>query len=163
LTAWAGVEGVFRVNGKPAPNVRISLYSRAIESYGPGKPNISSRYVATTDAMGRYAFHRVPAGKVRMGRELVDAINDLSQTPQSSKQTRYRLTAGETSRIDLGDGGRTIVGKLAMPKEVKDEPNWSSALILVSLYVPEFPSEIANEEDPEKRTAMLKAWKATDA
>jgi beta-lactamase regulating signal transducer with metallopeptidase domain/protocatechuate 3,4-dioxygenase beta subunit len=156
LTAWARVEGTFRVASKPVANVPITINTRIIHSYGNDVPSIFTHHDVTTGADGRFVFERVFPGKARIGRRIMLTVENGATDVTSSAMVHAEFPAGKTTSIDLGGSGRPVIGKLAGPAGHKEKVLWNFALVDVQLNLPGPPPPDGIENNPERR----KAWQA---
>jgi hypothetical protein len=148
LTAWAKVEGVFRIGSKPIADV----------------PHIFTHQYVNSGAEGRFAFERVFPGNGRIGRHLILFTIDGAQDVTSSVMMAAHFPAGKTTHINLGGSGRRVVGKMAAPAGSTGKVLWQFALIDAHLNVPlppRPPIPIEIERDPQRRKAWLDKWKET--
>ncbi len=164
LTAWARIEGVFRVGTKPVPEAVLELYSEGIHSYGPDVPNIFTHHNVTTGPDGTYVFERVFPGKGRVGRRILLMVNEGATEVTSSLRTPATFIAGETTTLDLGGTGRPVVGKLLPPENYESRVLWNFALVnlesdLVRPKSPTPPDDVTN--DVKKRAEWWNAWNET--
>ena len=156
LTPWAKVAGTFRVGQKAMPNVGIIINSGSIESYGETTPHIFTHHKATTGPDGHFTFERVFPGQGRIGRNIFLTVTDGATEVTSSVLTAATFTAGETTHVDLGGGGRPVVGKLTPPAGFNEKVLWNFALIYVQAPRLTLPIPAGVEKDPQK----YKVWQS---
>lgn len=164
LTAWARVEGTFRVGPRAVSNVEITLNSEPIHSYGNDVPNIFTHHDVTTGKDGQFVFERVFPGAGRIGRRILLMVSDGATEVTSSQMVSVQLPVGETTRIDLGGTGRPVIGTLIPPKNHEEEVLWNFALVNVRANLarppaPQPPDGIRN--NPGRSKAWMDAWKKT--
>jgi hypothetical protein len=164
LTAWASVEGTFRVGSKTVPNARIEINSHDVNSYGDGVPNISTEFEATTGPGGQFVFERVFPGRGHIGRGILRMVYQGATEVTSQTMIAASFPAGKTTHIDLGGSGRQVVGKLAGPAGSNEKVLWQFAGIdadvdLPALKSPTVPADV--EKDPARRKAWWTKWQAT--
>jgi len=165
LTAWARIEGTFRIGEKIAPNIDITMNTESINEYTEDGPHIFSTYDVTTGQDGRFAWGRVFPGKARIGRRLLLMVGDGAVEATSSQMWPIELTAGETTTLNLGGTGRAVVGKLAPPAGFTGRPLWNLALMHVEPDLerpqsPEVPEDL--QDDPEAQQAWWQTWRQSD-
>lgn len=131
LTAWARVEGTFRVARKLQANVPIWINQWSHNVMAGDAPSILFNYGQTTAASGRFLFEHVAPGEGLIGRNLQLMAFTGSNAMTSSAMVPIKLKAGTTTHADLGTSGRPVVGQLQTPAESKEEVHWSFALIEV--------------------------------
>lgn len=151
LEAWARVEGTFRVGKNPAAGVPITIMSELISSYGDGVPHISTQQQATSGQDGTFVFERILPGRARIGRDLKLHVDGALQAASSCLLTA-KFTAGATTLIDLGGGGRSVVGKLRPAARFRGTVNWGFALIDVT---PHADDRLGDGEDVLHCTATV--------
>jgi hypothetical protein len=111
LVAWARVEGTLRVGGTLQPDARINIALDDFDQHGPRDPQFYFTNTTTTDNNGSFVFERVVPGRGTITTAL--AQNSKShRMPTSSKRVPARFVAGKTTRVDLGEHGRPVAGKL---------------------------------------------------
>ena len=165
LTAWARVEGTFRVGAKAMPNVTLNINNEQVHSYGAERPNIFTHHETATAGDGSFVFERVFPGKGRIGRRIVFMVRQGATEVTSSAQVPIELPAGETTRLNLGGDGRAVIGRLAPPAENTGEVRWNFANLSVRAdhKMPPFP-DVPQElrDDPERLKAWREEWLAGD-
>lgn len=168
LTPWARVEGTFRVGKQAAPNVILSMFStmtQGIHSYGDGIPNIFTDHEVTTGKDGRFVFKRVFPGKGSIGRRIMLMVDEGATEVTSSIRVPGEFFAGKTTTLNLGDTGRTIIGKLTPPDNYSEKVHWSFALIYAHRYLEPPPGMMAVEDiskNPKQFLAWREAWKKSE-
>lgn len=107
LEPWARVTGVAKESGKPLAKESVVL--RTASNFLRERFGIS--YYALTDAEGRFAFEKVPAGQYLMCRRLP---TPAARSPHSSIQYSHAqpltVRVGETKELAYGGQGRTVTG-----------------------------------------------------
>ena len=159
LTAWARVEGTFRVAAKPVANVAIEIDNGPIDSYGQDVPHIFSSHHARTGPDGKFVFERVLPGEGRIRRGIVLIVDNGATEVASSTSIHATFPAGKTTHIDLGGSGRLVTGKLSGATGSKGKVLWQFASIDVQADLPEpkpppVPAEI--DKNPQLRSVWLK-------
>jgi uncharacterized GH25 family protein len=127
LQPWAVVEGKFLRGDQPIGNQEIRLYFQ--DPYVQNKPRAYWHYNTTTDADGNFRFERVRAGNASVGREMKYAEAQSSWMNTTTHSTNVSLEPGETAKIILGGGGRTVTGKLTAPKSYTEPVAWQMGAI----------------------------------
>ncbi len=103
------MEGMALVGGKPAYRGRL-----LVEQYDLG-PNQGFRAEVETAPSGRFVLMKVPPGKYRVSRLLrfVQSTGEgQSETVVPTHGLRAEVTAGDTTRVTVGEAGATVVGRL---------------------------------------------------
>jgi hypothetical protein len=144
LTAWAKVEGAFRVGAKTVSGVGITAGSNSgIDSYGDGLPHIFTHYRVTTGAGGRFTFERMFPGDGWVGRDIILMVNQGAAEATSSTRVPVSFAAGETRNVEVGGTGRSVIGKLAPPAGATEKVLWQFATIDVEVELPkDVPTEV---------------------
>lgn len=167
LTAWARVEGIFRVADKPQPNVVLSMFAEGIHTYGDDVPKIFTHHDVTTGEDGRFVFERVFPGTGGIGRGIRLLVDQGATEVTSSLRVSAKFIAGETTTLNIGCTGRPVVGSLAAPADYRERALWNFAEIRVRADLrppprqPEPPADVRN--DPAKSQAWREAWQASEA
>jgi uncharacterized GH25 family protein len=99
LNPWARITGVLYVGTTPGTNELVQLVR--VGSFSP-RFQVNS-FTALTDSQGRFTFEHVPPGEHIIGR-LIDSRFSHGQV--------IKVASGETTRLVLGEGGRTITGSI---------------------------------------------------
>lgn len=144
LIPWARIEGTLKIGDKPGKRMLVGLsYNPADEDFTKGKPYISFSYLRNmTDENGKFVFDRVFPGEGSVAQ--IFEQKDLGGNVFSwryAKMAPYRIKEGETQTIDVGGGGRSVIGKVVIPA---DSPNASKLRTvyveakLQTLKVPDF-------------------------
>ncbi|MCA9031477.1 MAG: carboxypeptidase regulatory-like domain-containing protein, partial [Planctomycetaceae bacterium] len=125
LTAWAQVEGTYRIGNQPVAGASISLDGPSILE----NPRIWNATLATTDADGHYSFPTVIAGEVQIHRRILLLVNEGAQEVVSTRTLRFDVEPGKKVVQDLGGTGRPLVGKLQQPETDAKPVPWRYAFI----------------------------------
>jgi len=161
LTAWARVEGTFRVGSKPMGNVPIAINTGTVSSYGKDVPNIFTHHYVTCDPDGRFVLERVFPGDGWIGRRLMLTVADGAEDVTSSAMMPANFPAGKTTHIDLGGAGRAVAGRLAPPASFQGQALWNFALVdaAIDAAMPGMPTPPADlQDDPAKRKEWWNQW-----
>jgi hypothetical protein len=127
LRPWARVEGTYQVAHRPGPGAEISLFTG---SFMHDSPQIRLQLQQTTDARGRFAFDWVVPGPQSIGRSRMNNAGDSEMTSRATYS--IDCLAGKTTHVDLGVGGRPVIGQLRRPPDAKPSLQLSSVLIYLS-------------------------------
>lgn len=157
LTAWAKIEGVFRVGAQSVENVTLAFDTSEIWSYGQDRPSIHAFHAATTGPGGRYVFERVVPGKGRIGREIQLTVDDGATEAISSVKIPVTVPAGEVTTLDLGGNGRAVIGRLSPTSDAEQPVLWNFAQVTASVgsRLPAYPTPPADFKDDQDR---LEKW-----
>lgn len=115
LKPWARVQGQRWVGSRPAANQRLYLsfwYDAGLSQAMP------DRYEAVTDEDGRFVFEKVLPGKFTLCNET------------------HTVLPGQTLELQLGGGGRTVKGELAVPAASHIPISVSLEIVSVNAPVP---------------------------
>ncbi len=118
LEPFARIAGTLFIDGKPAANQTVVIYPVPRNS-----PEISVDYShhTQTDANGHYVFEKVPPISVAIGK-LVETKTGVNS---SSHGQIVHLQPGITCSVDIGLGGRKVVGKIVFPDDPNDPDVWN--------------------------------------
>jgi uncharacterized GH25 family protein len=169
LESWARLEGTYKIEKKPGENVNLTITSSGLQSFRDGAPQIFSNYFLTTGKEGRFLFDRVVPGTVRISRRFVQMVNEGFTEVGSTAIITTHLTSGETTHIDLGGGGRTVIGQIVPPAGFQGKVKWNFASIHIRSDLapvpppddPDIPAAI--NRDPVKKAEWLRNWLQTAA
>lgn len=151
LVPWGRVEGVLYVGSKPAASHPVELYTQSQFE----RATVYHRFDTITDAEGRFEFKRVRPGRAWLGpaRKRGQLLDRLYTVP-------VRVQPGETTTVKLGDVGRPVVGRLAMPAGADWRMDWD--LVHVSLVRPgPLPPAEVEKGGPEALRAWSEVWPET--
>ncbi|HXY35076.1 MAG TPA: hypothetical protein VEI07_12675, partial [Planctomycetaceae bacterium] len=107
LNAWARAEGTLRTARQLQPHVGIRI-DHDLTQHAANDALIFFSETGTTDGQGRFVLERVLPGRGTIGKELARTQEGASLS--SSRRVRIRFDAGKTTRIDLGNSGRPVIG-----------------------------------------------------
>ncbi len=113
ITPWGRIEGTFRIGRAVGAGQKLHLeYKRQGDT--PAAVAWWSGETKTDDA-GKFTFERVIPGRVVVSRQFVlnETANRLTITYTNTRA--IEVTAGATTRVELGGTGRPLVGKLTLP------------------------------------------------
>jgi Carboxypeptidase regulatory-like domain/Polysaccharide lyase family 4, domain II len=128
LKPWARVEGTYQIARQPASNEPISVNKN--QYFFQNSPFISVQSMQTTDRHGRFVVDRVVPGQQRISGSRTNRLDDAETT--SSMAIIANCPAGKTTHVDLGMGGRPVIGQLRKPADAKPDLQLSSTQIWVS-------------------------------
>jgi hypothetical protein len=111
LDPWARVEGTLRVAGKLLPGARVHI---DVDNFGPRDPQLFFTNIVTTDKNASFVFERVVPGRGTVRPALRQSATS-DQVPTSSIWVPARFVAGNTTRVNLGQSGRPVIGQLRWP------------------------------------------------
>jgi hypothetical protein len=129
LQPWARIEGTLQVARKPKARAQMSAY-RIQYSFGQNSPQIMVHSQQTTDARGRFVFDQVVPGQQQISSVRMNGEGDGEMT--SNMTITANCSPGKTTHVDLGAGGRPVIGQLRKPSDAKSDLKLSSAQIWVS-------------------------------
>jgi thiol-disulfide isomerase/thioredoxin len=157
IQPWGRVEGVLRIGSQPGAGENMHLYYP--RPYEPNAPRIDHHYDAVTDDQGNFVFERVPAGRVRVGREI-----KLSELMTGySHAVPIEVKAGQIVSVTVGGTGRPVIGKVTVPSDYNEPINWAYGHNSLSLKMPEPPRpDDINEMTQEEIQAWYESWKNSE-
>ncbi len=109
LRAWGRIEGTARIGDEPAAGAWVEF--QPDRDGGPGERDLVRVYKsvsAQADAQGRYVLEHVVPGPGKVGRMLVSRDGNR-RYPVGMEPVD--VEPGATTRIDVGGGGRPVVGR----------------------------------------------------
>lgn len=120
LSPWAEVHGTLVVGRVKETNktVRLMDVMRPESFY----PYISYDYTTRTDGSGKFTFARVPPGWIEAG-YMVEVGRAAAPTYALTDRMRFVLQPG-TNTIQLGGGGRPVIGRCVAPPGLKEPPEF---------------------------------------
>ncbi|MCA9011765.1 MAG: carboxypeptidase regulatory-like domain-containing protein, partial [Planctomycetaceae bacterium] len=146
LTAWASVSGTIYSGNKPAANVPIALHTDG--GFMSELCRVSGDSQTKSDVNGAYVLPRVFPGTGRIGRNIVYTVDDGATEVTSSQKLTATYVAGETTRLEIGRGGRPVIGKLTLPADFDKTVVWGRLRLELKTDLPEpFPVGL-NQDDP---------------
>ena len=120
LQPWGRIEGVVRNGHTPATNEWV-MVAPAQSGIGQGIQYDFDTYRVQADEQGRFVLTNVPPGERFLTR--LYPMEGNRGWMWSHGQT-ITVKAGETTHVDYGGKGRTVIGKV-VPNETRDIP-WQS-------------------------------------
>lgn len=107
LQPWGRIEGTLTSGSKVVPEANVILLRR--RAMGAEGMELSS-HQAVTGPDGRFRLDTVPPGLLVLGRDW--PVGDGREGRTFSPVGEVEVSPGETARVELGCGGRTIVGRV---------------------------------------------------
>jgi len=156
---WGRIEGVRLNRGQPLANARLAYYLtiRFLVStdldYDIQETFAIQDNKAVTDSQGRFIFEHVPPVEVDLREwhnQLCNKINEIDMKP------------GETNRIEIATGGRTVVGHLNLEAGITNRFDWGTGKIWLKPDMDQRPSIPAEFDTFETRAKWWRAWGASD-
>jgi hypothetical protein len=111
LAPWARAEGTLRVAGKLRPGARVYI---DVDNVGPRDPQLFFTNIVTTDKNASFVFERVVPGRGTV-RPALRQSPTSDRVPTSSIRVPSRFVAGKTTRVNLGQSGRPVIGRMRWP------------------------------------------------
>ena len=132
LTAWASVKGTIYSANEPARNVWGNLYSGRLTGE---ICDIGCSCFFQTDKNGEFEISRVFPGTGRIGKSVI-ADDRWNTGATSSLEFPVTFVAGETTTLEIGRGGRPVIGKLVLPEDSQQTIVWGKVKLEVRSDVP---------------------------
>jgi hypothetical protein len=145
LQPWGKVEGVMRLNDRPAANQQIELVQDGDHLWS-GRTFAST---TVTDNEGRFSFARVPSGFFSLCRLLHVGNGSWACDP-----TYFSVKSGETTQVAWGGKGRPVVGRFVLNGAADRLP--TNSTFSVSIRTPFMAPEGLSYEEMSK-------WRKSDA
>ena len=148
----ARIEGIHYKDGKPAPGEIILNYQKSQDLNDK-----ANTVQAGSD--GKFVFESVHPEEVTVGRfvTIVQKVEDKSTTASMTSHTKTLFPKpGETLQVEIGKGGRKVVGKMVAKGETDIEVGWqggSSRFLHSNVKWPNPPANLEREE--------MQAWWGT--
>ena len=133
---WGRIEGVARVGAAPAGGTEIYRYNDRLGN--PGFPSIDDSGKVMADADGRFVFDRVVPGDARVTRSFGDGPDALTWL----NGTLVEVRSGETSRVEVGGRGRTVVARVVAPRDFDPEDLSIHSTFEIETDQPSIPVEV---------------------
>jgi hypothetical protein len=154
LEPYGQIAGKLCVDGEPVAN-RWVLLMKARHNVPSGFADGQGRRTMT-DSQGRFAFARVPQGRMAVLAETWDGPSgDIMRLGAAMD-----IAAGEKQSITLGGSGRPVIGRLDVPEQATSAVDSErSRAWIVTLAEPKLPSHLAaSAETPQLDTVRLLEW-----
>lgn len=129
LQAWARVEGILKIGGKPAKSANVSVRTPLVRE---GSIPYQATYSQVTDAAGRFVFTNLPPGNYlwyRQPRPIMGA------PVVESHPFPFDLKPAEAKTLELPTGGRIVQGAF----QTSDEVDWFNDAHTLQLKIPPPP------------------------
>jgi RNA polymerase sigma factor (sigma-70 family) len=124
LRPWGRIDGRLVLSGSPAPNWQVSIHSGLLP-FRPVRDGLDvTFYFRTTDADGRFSCALVPPGDF-----LAHVVEGEGRF--NSHTTAVEVRSGETTQVQIGGHGRTVIGRFVMSDG--SQPDWPRQLIYASI------------------------------
>ncbi len=149
LQPWGRLEGTFLSGGKPAANRVLTLGSTTAVSL-LGLVFDFDSFPVETDAQGRFAFPKVPPGRLKLTR-LVSIGSGASCMFTAVELMVVEIRPGETTTITVGGSNYTVTAHLRWPTELKRTPDWR----VMAFAYPAAPPNVMDNPD------ALATWQKT--
>ena len=133
LYPWGRVEGRLLLIGKPIAGAKYWVYQGRNDDV-----HVQTGKHIETDAEGRFAVGQLPPGRFGTCQRAADGSDGQSSFALGGLVVRFDVPAGKTITLDLGDPGRTLAGKLALPEGFPHKIDWSKVTLRVAPQTPPF-------------------------
>jgi hypothetical protein len=114
LAPWARVEGTLRVAGKLLPDAPVDVSVDNFDQHGQRSPQFLFSNTTMTDQNANFVFERVVPGGGTVSASLLQN-SSRDRVAATSKSVLARFVPGKTTRINLGQCGRPVIGQLQPP------------------------------------------------
>ncbi len=111
LEPWARITGTVKIDGKPAANFVLASHDEEPTPVA-GEPHLRHSMDITTDANGRFEMPRLKPGRHIVG-EFVP--NGAERRSWFVNMATLDAVSGKTHTLRIGELGRRITGRLAIP------------------------------------------------
>ena len=112
LQEWASVEGYCYLKGQPLKNQEISISYHNQSQMQRTRINYNYSISLLTDSNGFFESDQIPEGRIQ-----VSQMERQGRNTTSSNMVMTYATSGETTKVQLGGDGITIIGKIIPPKD----------------------------------------------
>ncbi|MDP9173324.1 MAG: M56 family metallopeptidase [Planctomycetota bacterium] len=146
LAPWGRVTGKLMIGSHPGANQRISISMEADQTeFDQKKPYVFHQLDGTTAADGTFTFNRVPAGNLSVSRTVGVPVGNSATMFFNSQTLTTTARPGETTSVVLGGMGRSVAGKVEIPRQFANLQDWQFGDCLATVEGPPepvFPREI---------------------
>jgi hypothetical protein len=108
MQKWGRVEGTVWIGMKPAAGSEVNLNCDFKGNYDG--PRVNYEHRVTADDKGKFVFRMVRPGEVQVSR--IIKISERSSSYASQKV--IDVLPGETTKVDIGGGGRKVIGRFVI-------------------------------------------------
>lgn len=144
LQPWGMISGTLKIGDTVGNKQTVGLYSGPfVDSSGIVRYRHHAQ--ATTEENGRFAFPRVFPGKGYVARQMDGGNRGIG----SSHAAAFTIQSGESLKINLGGQGRSVVGKVELPKEQEKYIDWKGTTIEMIPIRETGPGAIHDEATPD--------------
>ncbi len=148
LQAWAHIHGRVRIGNQPVANAQITANPplEALDSVEPYS-------LVHTDAEGRFAMDRVPAGKLVVAQLVKWYFRGKPIAGGTMRRHVLMLRAGQSTQVSIGGTGRPVVGAVELPAQLKGNHDWGfgTAQVKAKVDVPlPMPPALRNDSLVER-------------
>ncbi|MCL2349719.1 MAG: carboxypeptidase regulatory-like domain-containing protein [Planctomycetaceae bacterium] len=150
LERWAKIEGTLKLGDPKTKEEKVIIWgpgrtampdrSRFMERETRASINFNNMTTVAPD--GTFRFTKVLPGELQIGRYITYNHTDHSLASTMSHSKPITVAPGETKQIDIGGGGRTVVGKLAVPEDSGVTPDWNFSLVTMKPVPPKTEMEV---------------------
>lgn len=123
LEPWGKIDGQVRGGSGTDTNCDVSFYSQRLDTERALSRMVGLNYRTHTDAEGHFTMDRVLPGPGSAARVVV--IEDGEMTIHSNRsQTPVEVVADQTSRVNIGGGGRAVKGHFVLNRQPAEDVRW---------------------------------------
>lgn len=128
LAPWGRIEGRILAGARPVAGRSVRAYRSTRAD--ADSPDITWDAAATSDADGRFACDKLPAGSLIVDRDFPAGPDTRVHLPGLA--AAVELGPGETRRIVLGGEGRPAVGQFEAPDDFGRKVDWTKVLFQIA-------------------------------
>ena len=157
LAPWGRVEGEVRSGGGIVPRGRVQINPLGINEEDTRRVYFHTE--ATADDQGQFVIERAYPGKA-----LISLNVPLGPHTNGVRRTaRVVIPPGETVRVTVGGGGRTVAGRVEVPKGDGLRIDWSPRFTSTRFALPAPPVVQPPNMTPQERKVWYAAWSHSPA
>lgn len=161
LEPWAQINGTVYVGRNIGAGETVAVNRPYDNDALDPRIHIYSKTAA--DREGRFAFTRVPAGKLQVSREIKTSSNTSSYTDSEM----VRVSPGQTLEVKIGGKGRPVAGRIVLPAGSKKKIDWKMGWVSIATKwtmespKPTYPDGFAVWSRQEQNE-WLSLWRQSD-
>jgi len=153
LQPWGRVTGKVILDSRPAANQHVTAYNYVARYSDTGRRFclFTFHLEATTDADGKFSFDKVPPGRCKVFRQELRSLAGFE-----SHDTSVEVKSGTQSEVVLGGTGRTLIGKVVLPR-ADIAVDWQTVPVRLRLKTGDDPGLRPKRADFSSTEAFIKA------